>query len=757
MTARRSGTIGVLIGFQMYEGSSPNPFVSPLLRGMQTAARDQQTHLLVGCGVSRDLTRQRMYYPAWPEQFQTADFIPVGPWNTDGLLILNPLRFPEQIRYIQQLKEKEFPVLFVGTGSGTPMIMVDNEGGIYQVMEHLVQHGHREVALIAGDQTDPGDTQMRLSAYRQAVKELGLADDPRLVEFGQHWVEGGYQAMKRLLSSGVKFTAVACSNDESAMGVLRAVREAGLRVPWDVAVTGFDDHLTALGQVPPLTSVHYPLFETGYRSVLLLRKQIEHGVGSVPEQTRVSTWLVPRQSCGCLPEVVDSAVIRRSPPFDSERMDPQRFREALSEAMVEALLAETTPASVRDSRPLCDRLVDSFLFSLEDGDLSHFQTALIQVLQRIETQDDDAHAWQAAVSVLRLGAHALLSDEYGGRREEHAEDLLHQARTMISESARRRHTRMHLRQTYLEEAMGRMTARLLSSLDEDQIFTVLAEQLPQVGIRSGHVAFFEAEGDDPFRMSRLQTVGKDSVPLRFETRDFPPSGLYPQDELRNLALLPLVFKEERMGYVAFDAENLDPLATVVRQLASVVKSAELHRKVLELTLTDALTGAHNRRYFEILLQKEVDRGRRYDRPLALIMVDIDHFKKYNDAFGHPAGDEALRIVAQEIQSGARRGLDVVTRYGGEEFMVILPETDGEGALIVAEAVRERIQSGRGHLRPLTVSLGVSALRGEELNSALLVEQADRALYLAKRKGRNRAVLFESAMPESAHGKQPPAD
>ncbi len=478
MTTDKRNTIGVLVGFQVYEGSFANPFVSPMVRGIQTAARDQGLNVMIACGISRGLSGPRLYYPAWPEKFQTSDFVPVGPWNTDGLLILNPLYFQEQNRYVQELKEKKFPVLFVGTGAGTPLIMVDNEGGVRQVIEHLVEHGHRNVGFIAGEENDPGDSQIRLKAYRRSVQELGLADDPRLVEFGQHWVDGGYHAAKRILQSGVKFTAAVCSNDESAMGAIRAIREAGLRIPWDVAITGFDDHLTALAQVPPLTSVHYPLFETGYRAVLLLRKQIEHGMEAVPELTRVSTWLVPRQSCGCLPEVVNAAVIHHGASFDSDRLDLKRFKEDLSQAMMESLLAETTPSNIQDSRPLCDRLVDSFLLSLQDGDLSHFQIALIEILQRIETADDDAHAWQAAISVLRLGAHTFLSDECGTSREEHAEDLLHQARTLISESARRRYTRMRLQQTYFEEAMGRMAAKLLSSLKEDQMYEILQEQLP---------------------------------------------------------------------------------------------------------------------------------------------------------------------------------------------------------------------------------------------------------------------------------------
>jgi diguanylate cyclase (GGDEF)-like protein len=174
----------------------------------------------------------------------------------------------------------------------------------------------------------------------------------------------------------------------------------------------------------------------------------------------------------------------------------------------------------------------------------------------------------------------------------------------------------------------------------------------------------------------------------------------------------------------------------------VMKSTELHQKVLELTLSDELTGIHNRRYFEILLQKEAERSLRYNRHLAIIMIDIDHFKTYNDSFGHPAGDEALRRVAEGIVESARRGLDVATRYGGEEFAVILPETDADGARVVAEAIREKINTNTRFLRHLTISLGVASLRGAQIRSGILVNRADRALYQAKNQGRDRTVLFE---------------
>jgi diguanylate cyclase (GGDEF)-like protein len=747
--SRHRYTVGVLLDNHLYTGMSPTMFFTGIIRGIQAAAREQGVNLLVACGMFHG-NEQSRFRPAWPESHPGMDFVPIGPWNTDGLLVFSPLRSEERIRYINRLEQDHFPILFIGSGCGSPTIMVDNEGGIRLVLEHLVGHGHREIAFIAGDPQDPGDSLSRIEAYRQGVRELNLSNDPRLLEYGLHWDAAAYTAMKRMLQSGVKLTAVVCSNDQSALGVVRALNEAGLRIPWDVAVTGFDDQPEALIQIPPLTSVHYPLFETGYRALLLIRKRIEEGPGALPETVRVSTRLMTRQSCGCFPEIVSAAAMHNADPLRETKLDPALLKSKLTQAMTETLQAESVFANPGETSILCDQLVEGFLQSLKDGDLSHFRVALIQVLQRIERIDDDAHSWQAAISVLRLGTRGIRGDAakpIGGNR---GEDLLHQARTLLSESTRRRYMRLQLLQTYHDEAMGRLTARLLSSLDEDQIYGTLAEDLPKVGVRSAQVVFFEKRDDDPVAGSVIYAPGRKMSPLRFESRHFPPPGLYPENEPFNLALLPLSFQEESLGYVAFDGEDLEPLAMVVVQLASAIKGAQLHNKVLELSLTDGLTDVYNRRYFEILLKKEMDRSQRYNRNLAVVMIDIDRFKDYNDLFGHPAGDEALRVVARCISYGARRGLDVVTRYGGEEFAVILPETDREGARIVAENIHGQLRAETHFLRKLTISLGIASLRGDQLRSQELVGQADCALYQAKHQGRDRYAIFEDWMVEPAH-------
>ena len=130
-----------------------------------------------------------------------------------------------------------------------------------------------------------------------------------------------------------------------------------------------------------------------------------------------------------------------------------------------------------------------------------------------------------------------------------------------------------------------------------------------------------------------------------------------------------------------------------------------------------------------------------DSDLAIIILDIDYFKEYNDAFGHPAGDKALQFVAQCLQRG-RRTADVVARIGGEEFALILPETEAIGALEVAERIRAAMTGSSDLRHPLTLSMGISILHGTDIEANVLVQQADLALYEAKRTGRNRICVFE---------------
>jgi diguanylate cyclase (GGDEF)-like protein len=229
----------------------------------------------------------------------------------------------------------------------------------------------------------------------------------------------------------------------------------------------------------------------------------------------------------------------------------------------------------------------------------------------------------------------------------------------------------------------------------------------------------------------------------------------------SVALAPLVLRHRLVGCLNQGSE--DPLhftpetaTDLLEHLAAVtalcLDNALNHERLRLDGLTDPLTQVANRRFFERRLEEEVQRWRRHQRPLACLLVDVDHFKRINDRYGHPRGDAVLKAVA-ELLGRDRRASDVLARYGGEEFVLLLPDTTLEQARCIAERIRARVaqaamgpQDDAGLVgAAVTVSIGVAVLDAEMVPDAQeagarLLAQADAALLQAKRLGRNRVVL-----------------
>ncbi len=185
---------------------------------------------------------------------------------------------------------------------------------------------------------------------------------------------------------------------------------------------------------------------------------------------------------------------------------------------------------------------------------------------------------------------------------------------------------------------------------------------------------------------------------------------------------------------------------LVAIIRDITKSKELQEKLVFLSEHDSLTGILNRRKIEENLQKEMERASRYDRPLSLLLIDIDHFKKINDTFGHDVGDLALKHLVSVLTNYLRK-VDSLGRWGGEEFVILLPEVDEKGILVVAEKLRKAVE-----IHPLktreqkkevsfTVSLGGATHDASGISPEIFIKQADEALYQAKQEGRNRFCLY----------------
>jgi two-component system cell cycle response regulator len=209
---------------------------------------------------------------------------------------------------------------------------------------------------------------------------------------------------------------------------------------------------------------------------------------------------------------------------------------------------------------------------------------------------------------------------------------------------------------------------------------------------------------------------------------------------RVLGVLSLYDRDDGEPFTLADAEALTAFAV---QAAVAIENVQLHAEAERLSVTDPLTGAWNFRYFERRFEQEIERSRRFGRVLALLMLDLDHFKSVNDRYGHQRGDDVLVEFARRV-TGSVRDIDTFARYGGEEFVLILPETNLDGGLAVAEKLRMAIHGtafrGRGDVgMRLTVSIGVACFPEHATSPDELLRAADEALYEAKLQGRDRVV------------------
>ncbi len=218
-------------------------------------------------------------------------------------------------------------------------------------------------------------------------------------------------------------------------------------------------------------------------------------------------------------------------------------------------------------------------------------------------------------------------------------------------------------------------------------------------------------------------------------------------DINSLICLPLNTKTRKFGLVlvehtysnAFDEDNLRLLNIISKQVGIVMENAELYNKMTELARKDGLTGIFNRQYFQDRLEVEFDNARRENYSLSLAIFDIDHFKKFNDTYGHLFGDKVLISIVETVSSTLRKN-DIIARFGGEEFIILFPRTGLHEAYDKVEALRERVSQHviKDNLitASVTVSFGVSSFDECTLTESDLVKTADDALYIAKEEGRN---------------------
>ena len=273
--------------------------------------------------------------------------------------------------------------------------------------------------------------------------------------------------------------------------------------------------------------------------------------------------------------------------------------------------------------------------------------------------------------------------------------------------------------------------------EAQEIFTLydMTKEITRNFSEEDSIRIFKSKLSDSIHCEECRFVLPDSE----DVKDVEKAG--------GVSVIPLTAQQQLLGYLLLrgcSSEGLEKATILAHQLALVIRRDRLYRQVESLAITDSLTGVHTRRYIMERFHEELTRASSQKIPIAFLMVDVDYFKHFNDQYGHLTGDQILRNVTRIIQDNIRE-IDIIGRYGGEEFCVILPDADSSGAQYVAERMRQAVEKSVVKAYDtkvrLTISIGIACYPGDGKKLTELIDKADWALYRAKKMGRNKVCVF----------------
>jgi diguanylate cyclase (GGDEF)-like protein len=692
----------------------------------------------------------------------------------------------------------DLPCVTIGVElPGIPALLPDNVDAVKAVMAHLLDDCGRTRPLLVAGPPDNDDSAEREAAFLAvaAQRELLLPRTP--VVRANFERENAYRRIIELLARGRDFDAVVAANDDMAMGVLDALHEHGIRIPEDVAVVGFDNTSGAYRADPPLTSVDAQLEEQGQAAARLLLGQLA-GV-NVPGRLRVPAPLVIRASSALIPSDLALLSLVGGIPRPAVEAGDAPTTSMLVDRVLSALTPVSSPPET-DFQGRLHRIGLEWLPKVMSGTLSADRSDELGVLLRGLVEDHPEPLWWRQLTATLLAGVAAASP--GGQVPDTVQTgilriALRTDRALGLVRERRDREQLSVSQHVLDLNRALSGCRSLPELTRE-----ISAYLPRMNIGRCFLVLFERQFDDLVEstpvLARLVMSYRDGAcdphpdPAPFGIHELLPRSLRDELDHGTLTVQPLFSGERGFGLVLHEQTTLDRhtgealrrdasgvLDSMARAQELTERAAELENLVAERTaqlerevtsrqaaqeslreanddlrralLLDGLTGLQNRPSFDEHLIRTWHRHLRSSDPMSVLMVDVDYFKLYNDTYGHLAGDKCLRLVAACLLAAVARNEDIVARFGGEEFAVILPDTGPDGARLVADRLLKEVRvaaiphsASSSPGKCLTVSIGIGSTVGTRVNMVeKLLGLADEALYAAKRNGRDCAMEYEA--------------
>jgi diguanylate cyclase (GGDEF)-like protein len=758
LTSLRGPTVGVL------STAFGGPYFGDLLGGMAVelaAARGRLVAIqTVDAGtVAQDFPEP----PAFPH--------PVA-WNhlSGFIVLLNGV----SIDFLKTARSKGFPVVVISdrpAGFSCPTILPDNFSGARAATQHLIDHGHTRIAFVGF--TGQEDVRERYQAYQDTLRDNGLTPDPELLFNVEDMQEpSGERAGRAMLAAGLPSTAVITGNDRNAVGLMRVLTAAGLDLPTDQAVIGFDDTEAGARLTPSLTSVRQPLEDIGALAVRLLAQMIE-GQEVASAVHLVPTSLTVRESCGC------AGLLSAAPGADAVEDltgDAQDLVPGLQALLGEHLGQGFEAGHPTGLAPGAEAIVAS-LRAAVDGTEGPAGLSLRRRLFPLARVLDDS---ERVVDVLRL------IGNFGRRLQAGAGlDRDVDATRRVEDCLRRIYILLVQAQTSLQAEVGKSMMGSLSTQYSISLELLRSQEqdprsldwLRLTGVRGGCLGLWpEPTGSD--QHSRLHVVrtfdrevGSSEGPQDdVEVASFPPTSMMAMAEIAlddmvyiahlkvgsgDWGMLALVGPVQ--AYVQEGRETMNQwaaLLSVALEHEAVLKTMrEQEEHLRRAALYDELTGLPNRTLFRSRLTMAMERAaRRPSYRYAVLMLDLDGFKLVNDSLGHQAGDRLLQLVAARLSANLRV-LDTAARFGGDEFAVLLEETTDEtGPSVLAERLQAALSAPHnlaGTEVVVSASIGIAIGNPGYDNTEAIMRDADAAMYHAKTHGKRAHAVFDPSMHVAA--------
>jgi methyl-accepting chemotaxis protein/DNA-binding LacI/PurR family transcriptional regulator len=556
-----------VIGFTVL-WATDNNFVGPIWQGAMEAAREHNVSLVAFTGRQGTMIRDHA-------RFSPAAQSQISATNLDGMIVLSStldeVRWPEAYGSI--------PIVTISQGNPECSgVLADNHSGMSAAVRHLIEvHGYRRIAFIHGP-TNETDGPIRFRAYTDTLAEHSLPLDQGLVVPGDFSVDSGAAAVRSLIDRGIDFRAVVAANDNMALGAMAELQAKGVRVPYDVAVSGFDDAREASFATPPLTTVRQPQQDMGRRALELALAGRSGAAGRTEEV--LPTELIVRQSCGCF-----STDVRDAGTQAGRSRAGRGWGAAGSITAQEMRRALEVPADGLDA-DWAEQLIAGLRSDVGDARSNNLLAAVDKMSRRLIAAGRPVGALHGPVSVLRRQAHFA-------RKGERTEDLWQQTRVFLGEAALRQQAQQRAAAEAAEVVLRQLGQGLITTFNVTELMNLIARDLPKLGIDSCYVALFEEPGEPPEYSNLILAVAdgrRTSLPgtgLRVPTRELMAAETEPNRRY-SLLCMPLHFLDENLGFVLFEVASPEKVGVVYEvlrsQLGSALKGALLFRE------RDALIG-----------------------------------------------------------------------------------------------------------------------------------------------------------------------